>query len=175
MTTEKYILKPINNSRDLNNFLLLCSQKYGKIINISLPEIGESGINDISKVLDKMNSISLIKITIISEDRHSIEVKVDIKNWTMEVNSVNMKNVKVQNLNISEPKQTLEEALSDPKCTYYRFDNGLIAKYDNNGMYYRLNKNNEWVNDQNILARIVGSEYDYEIINSTSKEGTHKL
>ena len=175
MKTENYRLKPIISVNDMNFFLDLCEKKYGKIIDISLPEINEERIKDIKYLMGKVNNISKIKLTIISSNREATSINVDTKNWNMEVKTADMKETKIEQEEFVEEKQTFEQAISDPNYIYYKFDNGLIARYDNKGMYYRLTKSNEWVNDQNILSWIVGSEYDYEIINRTSEKGVSKL
>ena len=174
MKKENYKIKTITNINDMNFFLDFCTKNYGKIIDISLPEINVKIVKDIQYLVDQMPNISTIKITIISDNREAISIIINTKNWEMEVKRVDMKEQRIEQNQPLKIKQTLEEALSNPNYIYFRFDNGLIAKYDNKGIYYRLDEKNEWVRDPNILSRIVGSEYDYEILNHNSDKGINR-
>lgn len=56
------------------------------------------------------------------------------------------------------PTQTLEQTLSDPNSTYYRFETGRIAKYNHeNGLYYILNYKNERKLDGRVFPWIIGA------------------
>ena len=72
-------------------------------------------------------------------------------------------------------KQNENALFSDENCEYYKFSMGAIAKYDKEKhLYYTLNKENEWVVNGNVLPWLIGSDYDYDVID-VKGEGKHDI
>lgn len=54
-------------------------------------------------------------------------------------------------------------------CTYYKFEDGIIGKYDPNTSSYYIYEDNEWKISGAIMRWIEDPAYDYEIINKENK------
>ena len=99
-------------------------------------------------------------------------INIDFKNNTITNSNLDAsKSLKEKRSEGVTPVQTVEEAMSDPNCKYYRFEGGTIGKYDPSTLlYYILEPDNTWKVNFRIYDRLIDAQYDYEEIPSSKKQ-----
>ncbi len=175
MINEKISLKKIENLNDLRLIVDFCTKKYGNIISIEMISYNNLynkfwSIDELFKSYnnDQLLSIICIRLSIISNDGKALGIDIDKKN--------NLLYVKEYSKEMNSQKNILTNLKNDydisydPNYTYYKFDNGVIVKYDNDeSTYYKLDENNVWVNDNSVIRWFGDSEHTYEIYNKRLK------
>ena len=186
MKTEKGNFDISLNSSNMKKILDYLTQKYGDISRIELKKYINGELQSIANFSSDYKMIYQIKENYLTQidliDIYFVKDRDSLKRMTfnMKTNEFVLKqydtNIYSGKLNkeIIIPTQTIDQAMSDKDATYYKFDTGRIAKYNyKNGLYYLLNKKNEWELDGRVFSWLVGAEYDYEEI-LPSKKGIAK-
>lgn len=182
MENKKMKIEQIPILENLNEFVNYFEKQYGNVSIIEILKI----INDEKITIASFSTVDELKTKVNNDVFSQIDffemyftkaidsakkISLDIKNRELTLKSYNLGITAGKESNeFVIPTQTLEQALSDPNSTYYKFETGRIAKYNHeNGLYYTLNKKNEWELDGRVFPWIIGAEYDYEEISTTKK------
>lgn len=183
MESKKMKIEQIPSLENFNGFVNYFEKQYGNITMIEILKL----INGEKTTIAKFSSVDEMKINVNATIFSQIDIfemyftrtieapkkiSLDIRNKELTLTSYDLGiTVGKESNEIVVPTQTLEQALSDPNCKYYRFETGRIAKYNpEDGLYYILNKKNEWEIDGSVFPWLIGAEYDYEEIMSSEKK-----
>ena len=68
------------------------------------------------------------------------------------------------------PESEIEKLMREENCDYYRFDNGIYVKYSHKSrLYYKSNRNFEWIQDNSVLSWFMDLEHNYETVKRASR------
>lgn len=159
-TIQKYIEyfeKEYNKVSIIRIYSINNGQKERQATFLNKEELKKSIDN---KYLDK---IDLIEIYFINTNSHPIKIKIDKIKKEIIIKEYRLNDNPMTNDNLN---QEVESITFDTNYKYYKFDTGIVAKYDKKtGLYYTLDSQNNWKIDERVFPWIIGSEYDYEEIN----------
>lgn len=167
------------NLKKIENMIKYVNEKYGRIISFELSGSNKlvTSIWSVDELLSDKSRLSytkLIRMSVINENNVIYSVSFDV-----DKNSLNAEICQVYaNGNPSNSYYKFDREndmyLINTNETYYLFDQSILAKYNSEtGVYYVLDENKEWVENDSIISWIYGSNKNCEIINN--KKGERKL
>lgn len=137
--TNIYTIDSINNVNEIISLFNKIKTSYGNITNIQMntnnSNISLNSFDDLIKINIDLNNIT----SFVFESDNKFKFNLDIKNKTLSV----------------------ENLKEDTNIIYYKFDNGLIVKYDRDkGALYYLDENKNWIYDNTLIEKIYEDNYE---------------
>lgn len=151
-----YRFEQLKNLDDLKNFLLLIKNYYGEISEIIVKkDIGTNEIvfykkyQEFEEFVNNYNLNNFKEFNIYEFLGNNMHFKIDILN------------------NLIDIYQGSENTLIDGKIIdyeYYRFESGLIVRFNKGNAHCDYLDNNNWVSKNSLITLIDDAAYKYEII-----------
>lgn len=182
MTTEKYTLDKINTKKDLDAILSVLSAKYGIIKFVDLKNKKGQEYKTLKRyysqeefLLEQDESLfeATENVSISMKSPTNVIVVIQINKKTKEMEVKIMDTIHKTATQPLEKKVEFSEDMIEENNIYYKFDNGVIARYDSTKFtYYILDNDGKWNPSRQVLTWIMSAEHDYvELKKNENKEG----
>lgn len=152
-----YNFESLQNCDELKSFMVLIQNQYGKLFDIIVKkhQINNQVLfyhryNDLNEFIEKYNKENIQEFNIYEFLSNNMHYKIDTLQNTLDIYQ--------KNIIVNEENQT-------ENYEYYRFDSGLIVRYNQaNAHCDYLSDDNEWISKNSLLSMVDDAAYTYEII-----------
>lgn len=183
MQNQEFMVNGLETIEGLANITSNCAQQYGNLLSVDLYYVQNDDNQKIASFKNSEELLSgcpkeiydisnLVEISLIAPDKNAVKVNIDKTTNIAKVRKINLNmTVGPKNMIKPTPVQTYEQALADPNCKYYKFDNGVVAKFDPaQRLYYILDEANNWKMDGRVITWLIDAQYDYIELDSSEKK-----
>lgn len=153
---DVYNFETLRINEELKNFMILIQEQYGNLFDIIVKKYQPGNevlfyrrYNNLKDFIEKYNKEDIQEFNIYEFLSKNMHYKIDTLQNTLDI---------YQKSNINDEINEVES------YEYYRFDSGLIVRYNIKNAHCDYLNDDEWISNNSLISMVDDAAYKYEII-----------